>query len=66
MINFDHFAEVTEDCMDKIVMAGSFKDPSSASDREPLGSQVIVSLACIFFEYVEPYIFLVNIDLLNV
>lgn len=48
--NFDHFCEQLELSMDAIMDAGSFRDPSTTNDGDPLGSQVIVSLAGIFFE----------------
>ena len=50
MENFERFATVIEDCMDGIVAARSFSDPNYSQLEKPLGSQVIVSLASVFYE----------------
>lgn len=50
MDNFDHFCDQLEICLEAIMVARSFKDPSMSTNNDPLGSQVIVSLAGIFFE----------------
>jgi hypothetical protein len=56
MMNFDHVAEIIEGCMDEVVAARSFKDTTNVDVPEPLGSQIIASLSCIFFEYVVSYL----------
>jgi hypothetical protein len=50
MENLDHFADVVEECMQAIMVAKSFKDPQFPGSKEPLGSQVLVSLTSVFFE----------------
>jgi hypothetical protein len=50
MENLDHFADVVEECMQAIMVAKSFKDPQLPASKEPLGSQVLASLTCVFFE----------------
>jgi hypothetical protein len=48
--NLDHFADVVEESMQAIMAAKSFKDPQFLASKEPTGSQVLASLAAIFFE----------------
>jgi hypothetical protein len=50
MENLDHFADVVEECMQTIMTAKSFKDPQLPASKEPLGSQVLAFLTCVFFE----------------
>lgn len=50
MENLEHFANVVEECMQTIIDAKSFKDPQFLASKEPLGSQVLASLASVFFE----------------
>jgi hypothetical protein len=52
MENLGHFADVVETCMQDIMTAKSFKDPQFPASKEPLGSQVLASLAAVFFEWV--------------
>lgn len=50
MENLEHFADVVEECMQVIMAAKSFKDPQFPASKEPLGSQVLVSLSSVLFE----------------
>jgi hypothetical protein len=50
MENLEHFSDVVEECMQAIMAAKSFKDPQFPASKEPLGSQVLASLASVFFE----------------
>jgi hypothetical protein len=52
MDNFGHFAEVVQACMTQAMDDHSFKDPLNTNLKEPLGSQVIASLADVLFESV--------------
>ena len=52
MQNFDAFANVIEDNMDKAFTSKSFKDPGIINMQVPSGSQVLASLAVVIFEYV--------------
>jgi hypothetical protein len=52
MDNFGHFAEVVQNCMIQAMDEHSFKDPLNINFKEPLGSQVIASLADVLFELV--------------
>ncbi|KNZ77104.1 NFX1-type zinc finger-containing protein 1 [Termitomyces sp. J132] len=49
MNNCDTFFEQIEKCMDDFIAARSFKDPNHQM-KEPIGSQVLASLAGILFE----------------
>ncbi|KAG5648635.1 hypothetical protein DXG03_003246 [Asterophora parasitica] len=50
MNNFDTFCEQIELCMNAFMEARSFKDPRGLVNNEPVGSQIIASLAGVFFE----------------
>ncbi|GLB37649.1 putative P-loop containing nucleoside triphosphate hydrolase protein [Lyophyllum shimeji] len=50
MHNCDTFCEQIEACMDAFMAARSFKDRKAAVNSDPIGSQVIASLAGVFFE----------------
>lgn len=50
MDNCDIFCDQLEACMDAVMEAQSFKDPAAVSNKDPLGSQIIASLASVFFE----------------
>jgi hypothetical protein len=54
MDNFEHFAGNVEECMQQVIDLRSFKDPAIPAHKDPLGNQVIASLAGVFFEYVTP------------
>lgn len=63
MVNFDGFCETVERCMQAIMEARSFKDPNGPAVADPIGSQVIASLASLLFEWV---IRLVNEPRINI
>lgn len=48
--NFEVFSKNVETCMDAIMEAQSFKDPNAMAVKEPMGGQVMDSLATILFE----------------
>jgi hypothetical protein len=50
MHDMEHFADVVEECMEAIMNAKSFRDPQLALSKDPFGSQVLASLATVFFE----------------
>jgi hypothetical protein len=50
MENLDHFADVVEESMQAIMAAKSFRDPQFPASKELIGSQVLASLAAVFFE----------------
>lgn len=50
--NFEAFSKNVETCMDAIMEAQTFKDPNAMAVKEPMGGQVMDSLATILFEYV--------------
>jgi hypothetical protein len=50
MENLDHFADVVEVSMQAIMAAKSFRDPQFPASKELIGSQVLASLAAVFFE----------------
>jgi hypothetical protein len=50
--NFEAFSKNVETCMDAVMEAQTFKDPNAMAVKEPMGSQVMGSLATIVFEYV--------------
>jgi hypothetical protein len=51
MHNFERFSDVIEESMDAMIAAGSFNEIGTTVNKERLiGSQVIASLAAVFFE----------------
>ncbi|KAF5380591.1 hypothetical protein D9615_004617 [Tricholomella constricta] len=50
MNNLDSFCEQIEGCMDSFIEARSFKDQTVPANNDPNGSQVIASLAGVFYE----------------
>jgi hypothetical protein len=52
MNNCDIFCGHIETSMDAFMAARSFKDPKAAANNDAIGSQVVASLAGVFFEYV--------------
>lgn len=55
MENMENFADVVEECMVAIMKVKSFKDPQFLASKDPLGSQVLASLAGVLFEWVSYY-----------
>lgn len=50
--NFEAFSKNVETCMDAVMEAQTFKDPNAMVVKDPMGGQVMDSLATILFEYV--------------
>ena len=57
MENFEHFAQVVEECMNRAMASHSFKDPLCLAFRIPSGSEVLTCLADIIYEFVHAFFF---------
>jgi hypothetical protein len=62
MDNFERFAGVIEECLDRAIADKSFKDPQNATSPVPMGCEVIAFLLGVVYQYVVSFTFLIKLE----